>query len=44
MESLTEALNGAQAGMDAKEADNIPAQVGRTAGAPAEQDIGKSIR
>jgi len=41
---LIEALGGAQAGMDTKEADSIPAQVGRIPGAPAEQDIGKSIR
>ena len=44
MNALTEALGGAQVGMEAKDADAVPAQVGRLAGATPEQDIGKSIR
>ena len=44
MDALIEALGGAEGGMSNKDADAIPAGVGRAAGSAAETDIGKAIR
>jgi len=44
MQALTTSLGGCQVGMESKDADAVPAQVGRLNGGVAEQDIGKSIR
>jgi hypothetical protein len=43
-DSIVEALSGMKNGMDSKDADTIPAAVGRSAGSAPEADIGKSIR
>ena len=43
-DAIIEALSGMKLGMESKDADVIPACVGRSAGNAPEADIGKSIR